>query len=968
MSIDKLEKYIRKILTDKKTEGAVWYQEELRDEVYELCNKLDFLFIANENERKEVLKAIESYFEVRHDFNDDILVSNDDSHNPEWINDNDFEYYYWNKYREFLIEQGDIPDESLQAVDSDTKSMLSFFGDPSSDKPFSRKGMIIGDVQSGKTTNFNAIICKAADAGYKLIIVLAGGLTMLRNQTQERLDEAFIGYHVLNNEKKDCGVGLSGNHKSPTPGTSKVRDFGKTVAENALYMMPSITKDSRPIIMVLKKNTSILNSFIGWLDNSLNYKMPLDFPLLIVDDESDYASVDTTKEENDPTKTNKLIRRILSKERFRKNTYLAVTATPYANIFINQEPPRIGDSIKDPFISVGIDSEGNQIKEDLGDDLFPSDFIKITNTPDTYLGASILFSEEALSKATYFSQSNENNSIVRKLYYYNDSERKDWSGPGCFPYDHKKDDELEELPGSLKRAIQVFLLTNTIRYLRDINDHCTMLINVSRFTNFHEKIKVKVWKYRTTLENDIFMNARKNNTKEGNILSEMKKIFHEEFPEIKENWNDIKISLYKSIKDIDEVTINSNSDSIEFPNIKNGGRPIHKIIIGGFSLSRGLTIEGLVTSYLIRKAAASDTLMQMGRFFGYRLKYRDITRVFITEDTAENFQRISCHMQELKDDMSNMLKEKATPKQFGVKIRDNLEIRLTASSKARYSEEMDLTLDFDGLRLEGHVVYNDDEINNKNRDHVRDFLNILGKPHDIDQEEYYLPNNVNMWQNIDVDQILELIENFDFPESCRGLSKKSGSPLFSNYCNELKLIKKDQFIKSWDVILPTMVKNSNSDNDLLPEELKSVTSINSKKTGRGDNINKNFKVIRLGGASFNISNQKELLYGLSLKSLDDNGFLDNGRVKLKGENVIKRIRMTRKKPLLQLFSLIIDKEKCSQIYSNLNVKKPFATFSIMNPMPPEFQKYNFPSKKYRVTQNYREQLLFDYQDYEGGVN
>lgn len=963
MTKNNLEKLIRVHLTDLKNEGNEWNQGELREQVYNLCDHLKVIYEANENERKEIFKAIEANFEVRHEFNDDILISNDDFHNPEWINNTEIDYYYWNKYREFIVQQGDIPDASLQAVDSDTKSILSFFGDPSSERPFSRKGMIIGDVQSGKTTNFNAIICKAADAGYKLIIVLAGGLTMLRNQTQERIDEAFIGHHVLNNEKKNCGVGLLGDHKSPTPGTSKVRDFGKKAAEAALSMMPKMDKNSLPVIMVLKKNTSILNSLISWLDGSLNERMPMNLPLLIVDDESDYASVDTNKEENDPTQTNKLIRRILSKNRFLKTTYLAVTATPYANIFINQEPPKKEGRVKDPFITVGKDKDGKEIKEDLGDDLFPSDFIKITNTPDNYLGAEKLFSEDALSKAKYFSEPNTNNSIVRKLYYYNDAERKDWSGPGCFPYDHKKDDELEGLPRSLKRAIQVFLITNAIRYIRGINDHCTMLINVSRFTDFHKKIQVKVWKYRTTIEDDIYTNAKESKISEGSVLSEMKKIFQEEFPEIRENWEDVKNSLYISTKDIDEVTVNSDSDAIEFPNIKNGGRPVHKIIIGGFSLSRGLTIEGLVTSYLIRKATASDTLMQMGRFFGYRLKYRDVTRVFITEDTAENFQKISCHMQELKDDMRIMLKNKATPKEFGIKVMDNLDIRLTSSNKSRYSDEMDLTLDFDGLRLEGHVVYNDNKINNKNRNYVRDFLNILGKPHDIDKSNYYLPDNINIWQNVHLDQILEFIDNFDFPDSCRGLSKKSGSPLFSNYCKELKSIKKDQHIENWDVILPTMLKspNPNSDNDLLTEELKSITSINSKITGRCDKLDEKYKVIRLGGKSFNISNQAELLYGLSYESLTKNGFFDDGKINIGGKGFIRRVRMTREKPLLQLFSLIVKKEDCNEVYSNLNTEKPFATFSIMNPMP-QFNKHDFPSKKYRVTQNYMEQLSFDYED------
>ena len=248
-----LERLIRTHLTSLSEEGKKWRKKELQDEIVRLIKIFKEIYKPNSEERIEIIKAIESTIQVKHDFGT-ALVADDDNHNNDWVKESVYDHWpYWERYKTHLIYEGELPVASLQAVDTDTNQVLNFFGDPESKYPFSRRGMLIGDVQSGKTTNFNTLICKAADIGYKLIIILAGGLNMLRNQTQERLDEAFIGYHIVKTQKEKCGVGHIDASLEPISGTSKFRDFTMKSADNAISMMPKMQKDSPPIVMVMKK-------------------------------------------------------------------------------------------------------------------------------------------------------------------------------------------------------------------------------------------------------------------------------------------------------------------------------------------------------------------------------------------------------------------------------------------------------------------------------------------------------------------------------------------------------------------------------------------------------------------------------------------------------------------------------------------------------------------------------------------
>ena len=212
-------------------------------------------------------------------------------------------------------------------------------GDPKSEDDFQRRGLVLGDVQSGKTATYTAICNKAADTGYRVIIVLAGMMENLRRQTQERLDAEFSGRkseYFLDPTKKEIrnepvGVGRYGTSKRVASFTSVVKDFDINVLKSNDLSLLSV---SDPVVFVVKKNKYILNNLIRWLrNNNTVLEQKIDLPMLLIDDEADNASVNTNPEDEDPTKINEAIRTLLAL--FRKASYLGITATPYANIFID---------------------------------------------------------------------------------------------------------------------------------------------------------------------------------------------------------------------------------------------------------------------------------------------------------------------------------------------------------------------------------------------------------------------------------------------------------------------------------------------------------------------------------------------------------------------------------------------------------------------------------------------------------
>ena len=239
---------------------------------------------------------------------------------------------YWERLSYYWRQTGRLPLRVLPVLDDDTDQILDHAGDPKSGGEWQKSGMVLGHVQSGKTTNYSALMCKAADAGYQVIIVLAGMSELLRQQTQRRIDEAFIGKHL----HQDVGVGVypSRGIAPPIAGTSEISDFNKAAVPNFRVAIESAAKAGVPIVFVVKKNKDVLSNLRGWL-KSYAKQGKISHPLLLIDDEADNASVNTNMPELDATRINGEIRKIL--KLFDRRTYIGYTATPFANIFIDPD-------------------------------------------------------------------------------------------------------------------------------------------------------------------------------------------------------------------------------------------------------------------------------------------------------------------------------------------------------------------------------------------------------------------------------------------------------------------------------------------------------------------------------------------------------------------------------------------------------------------------------------------------------
>ena len=359
-----------------------------------------------------------------------------------WVEDakSSLEWKYWESYRKHLITNGFTRDV-LNVLEEDVDKILTGCGNPARTDNWRIKGLVMGDVQSGKTASYSGLVAKAADAGYKVIVLLTGVVEELRSQTQIRLDEGFVGRSssdLLGGETRMVAIGAGKYRQSfPSVLTSKESDF-LTRNQNALRGVP-LENLNEPVLLVMKKNTSALRNFIKFVDSQMrqgNKTLPM--PMLIVDDEADNASVNANKDET-PTAINRLIRQII--EKFDRASYVAYTATPFANVFINSE---------------------------LDDELFPRDFVYAINAPSNYVGASSLFLEGGK---------------------YEDQVNTIADAEDIIPLRHKNHWPVDELPESLREAIRTFLLTCAIRDLRkEPLKHRTMLVNVSRFNTVQNAV------------------------------------------------------------------------------------------------------------------------------------------------------------------------------------------------------------------------------------------------------------------------------------------------------------------------------------------------------------------------------------------------------------------------------------------------------------------------------------------------
>lgn len=622
----------------------------------------------------------------------------------------DIDWFYWNRYRRLLTKNG-FPPDVIRGIDWITDQVLDHLENPQKEGKWSRKGMVVGHVQSGKTANYIGIVNKAADSGYRIIIVLAGTLNSLRSQTQERLDSGFLGVDTSTPQKQPTGVGLLAPGKAPAYFTTSVSDFKKSIANSIGVGIKDLKE---PAILVIKKNPSTLANLIDWLkfNNLHNLK---DSPMLLIDDEADYASINTSKSGDKVTAINGKIRELL--KLFDRSSYVAYTATPFANVFI------------DPIT----------VNEMNGDDLFPRDFIISLDPPSNYVGATRIFSSEADLK------------IVRTIDDFED----------YLPVKHRKEFALVSLPPSCEEAITAFVLTRAIRILRgQIDSHNSMLVNISRFTRIQSQTKLMVDEYVKVLRQAVvnYSKLPERQALAHPAIAYVKTIWDKQFVNSGFTWSRVQPVLKEAISPIEVVEVNSSSAAASLDFSKRNypaGRSV--IAVGGLSLSRGLTLEGLTVSYFLRNSIMYDTLMQMGRWFGYRDGYADICRIYMSEETASWYEYISDVMEELRDEFRRMKVAGMTPKDFGLTVRSHPDsLVVTAKNKMRTGQLITREIDLSGRLVETSVLY-------KAREYVLPNMDALCWI--IERaNEYSSPENGTsghyLWRRLPASFVLSFVEMF----------------------------------------------------------------------------------------------------------------------------------------------------------------------------------------------------------------
>ena len=647
--------------------------------------------------------------------------------------------YYWTRCQAWMRKSR--PPDVVHTIDQDTDRVMNNVGDPATDS-FLIRGMVVGHVQSGKTSNYSTLVCKAADAGYRFIVVIAGGTDILRDQTQERLNEAFVG--AENGEQVGAGVGYTTPKTLPICLTTKDRDFNR---QDAAKMSQGINFDNinSPILIVIKKNPNSLKNVIDWLRAQYPNVIP-NHSMLVVDDESDYASINYNDEEVGPSVINRRIRELLGL--FKKGTYVAYTATPFANIFIDH----------------------NAKSDEYGSDLFPKDFIFALEAPTNYFGARRIFLDDNSQHLVVIPQ----NEIDTHL-----------------PLNHKKEAYLKLSP-TLKDAIRLFILNVGIRWIRGHQDkHNSMLIHVSRFTRIHSLISSQVTDYFEELKRDLSAYGKLTNSDQFSThISDMKRTFQNHLKAnfaIPEEWLNVIASASDAVSTI-LIRESHQKSRVRVAYKKNV--PTNAIVIGGATLSRGFTLEGLSVSYFLRNTLLYDTLMQMGRWFGYRPHYDDLCRVYMSEKSINHFESIILASEDLMKSIDRMAAINLTPLEFGlaVQMHPDSALQITARNKQRNVTDVIVDMSLDGHLKETARFSMASEDAVKNKELIIGLVRSLGSTDRTNVGKSFL------WRDVEGTHIKKFLNSFrTYTADTYGFSDRMPLPFIKKYA--------EQWAEKWDVAL-----------------------------------------------------------------------------------------------------------------------------------------------------------------------
>jgi hypothetical protein len=820
----------------------------------------------------------------------------------------DINWELWNRYKSYMFEKD--PSFPINDLDDFTDKILDKCVDPKQKGSWDRRGMVVGHVQSGKTSNYVGLINKATDAGYKVIIVIAGTISSLRRQTQERIDEGYTGISssdfILKNQGNNVGVGKYKVNSSIYPLTSSYYFKGD---EGDLGSKTSkIPIGINPVVFVIKKNKGILEHLINWFSKDENIKIIngkqklIGIPALIIDDEADAASVNATKDINDIKTINKLIRTLLNV--FDQNTFIGYTATPYANLFIPQEHNEDLTTIV----------KNKEYK--IGGDLFPKDFIINITAPKNYIGAAKIFGLEN----PITGESHEPLNLFRVINDYD---------PPFFKTLNKnnKDDLPQYIPESLETALKSFILTCAIRRLRGHEKkHNSMLVHVALYVKWIDRVASLVNDRVKDFKNYISAN-------DSQFLKELEELYLKDFLPTTENvlenidykdgrielhnWENVKSELKKAVSKIDVRAVHGtrsttnleyhNIDEIDYSRYEDG---LSVIAIGGGRLARGITLEGLSISYYLRTTRMYDSLMQMGRWFGYRPGYVDLCRLYTTETIYEWFNHITMATEEMRYDFDEMTTRNLKPKDFTLKVRNHHGL-LAITSVAKLFWAQDITMSFSDSNKQTYLLLKDQNSILNNFNNLKKMFERLGFP----KEENIITKRKKvkylLYRNVEIDLLTDFIENYKIN------IPSINNQVISDYIKNQELNKN---IKEWNVCI---VSNS-SEKALLYED-----GVDKKPENRIEHDAQKFtlsasgKVIEL---ICTVRNQTEPsnLYKITKNQIDD---IVDRQVDLdrNGAGSIKERRANESKGLLLVYAL--DERGTTNVHNG----KPIIGYSLHFP-------------------------------------
>ena len=729
----------------------------------------------------------------------------------------------WMKYKDKLVHKAFTP-LSIDNIETASKKVVSQL-DSITDQAHPVRGMVVGNVQSGKTANMAGVIALAADYSYNFFIVLTGTIENLRKQTQERL--------ISDLDNPNCNVNFVSlpSLSAKTPFPSRLSDLSLEPNSNKRY------------IYVCLKNSGRLNDLLRWINADKAKKSQL--KILLLDDEADSAGINTANMSAKLiAKINNQIKALVfgrnhlfnSAGRYKCMNYIGYTATPYAN-FLN---------------------EANE------EALYPTNFILTLNPSEEYIGPQQIFGIDDVNIGL---------PIVNEI-------PKD----ECEYILKELGDEQDPIPEELQKSILWFICTVSVFRYWNLQKPVSMLVHTSQKTPMHSTIASVIENYINYLSEyehsiDLIKQVWVEQTSKLDVerfLQEMPDfpdpstiqsypMFEEIEPFVCEL---IGIGVQHILLDDEESKLiygkgihlcidNCKNNKIEENTVMRLIYPDKNdkdalaispafLVVGGSTLSRGLTLEGLTTSYFLRSTILGDTLMQMGRWFGFRRHYELLPRIWLSKSAIDKFEHLTILDFDLREELHNMETMNISPKLYGPRLDsfpDFKELQVTSKNKRQMSYE--IVEDFANKKGQTTLFYGDDEIIKNNYDNTISFINELGA---VDHERIAQLNNPFasseslIWFDVPYSNVVDLIYKLQYPEQKATFGDKNNIIAWFNdqfskgYLNNFNVVvssnkqesESELKLDNITINLPSRRKLKNADPDDTRINLKILTTPNDR--------------------------------------------------------------------------------------------------------------------------------------------